>query len=102
MKDFPCTSCGLCCQNIGSIEELKAYDLGNGVCKFYDGALKQCSIYESRPLCCKVKESYEKIYFKEFSRFSFYQANAEICNKLQEHFKIDEKFRILDFIEKDK
>ena len=33
---FPCTSCGLCCQNISTVVELKEFDLGNGVCKHLD------------------------------------------------------------------
>jgi len=46
---FPCTSCGLCCQNIGGIKELKEFDLGNGICKYFDFGNRKCSIYEDRP-----------------------------------------------------
>ncbi len=45
---FPCTGCGLCCQNIATVKELKEFDLGNGVCKFFDikclNLLKICQI----------------------------------------------------------
>ena len=46
---FPCTGCGLCCQNITNIEELKEYDLGNGVCKYFDSISNKCKIYDDRP-----------------------------------------------------
>ena len=43
---FPCTSCGICCQNISLIEELKDLDIGNGTCKHYDTNSLKCVIYE--------------------------------------------------------
>ena len=91
---FPCTGCGLCCQHIGGVEALKTFDLGNGICKYFDALTKECRIYEERPLECRVDEMYEKVYHTEFSKEVFYNENARICNQLQEHYNLDESFRV--------
>ena len=91
---FPCSACGLCCQHIGTVEELKAYDRGNGVCKYYDVSSRQCSIYEERPLICRIDEMYSIQYSKTFTKEDFYRENAKVCNFLQERYKIDKSYRI--------
>jgi len=91
---FPCTVCGLCCQNISNIKELKEFDLGNGVCKYFDYSTRGCSIYEDRPDVCRVDKMFDLVYYKEFTREEFYIANAKICNFLQEQYKLDKSFRV--------
>ena len=91
---FPCTSCGLCCQNILNIEELKAYDLGNGTCKYFDHISSECIIYEDRPNICRVDKMFDLVYNKEFTQKEFYIGNARVCNHLQEEYKIDKSFRV--------
>ncbi len=89
---FPCTRCGLCCQQIGHVDALKALDRGDGVCRNYDPGAG-CRIYETRPLLCRIDEAYE-VYFREKSREVFYQENAEVCNALQEKAGVDLIFRV--------
>jgi len=91
---FPCSGCGLCCQNIAGISELKDFDLGNGVCKYFDFVSNSCKIYQDRPLVCRVDEMYEKRFSKLFSKEEFYIENAKICNALQERYKMDISYRI--------
>jgi Fe-S-cluster containining protein len=91
---FPCSGCGLCCQNISNVQELKSYDLGNGVCKYFDKASNGCNIYDTRPDICRVDTMFELVYHKEFGLEEFYIANASVCNALQESYKIDTSFRI--------
>lgn len=91
---FPCSGCGLCCQNISNVQELKSYDLGNGVCRYFDMISNSCTIYGSRPDICQVDKMFELVYHKEFSLEAFYIANASVCNALQESYKIDTSFRI--------
>jgi len=91
---FPCSGCGLCCQNISGIKELEDFDLGNGVCKYFDFISSSCSIYQERPLVCRVDEMYEKRFSNLFSKKEFYIENAKICNTLQEKYKIDISYRI--------
>jgi Fe-S-cluster containining protein len=91
---FPCSGCGLCCQNISNVQELKSYDLGNGVCKYFDRVSNGCNIYDTRPDICRVDKMFELVYHKEFGLEAFYIANASVCNALQESYKIDTSFRI--------
>ena len=91
---FPCTGCGLCCQNITNIEELTAYDLGNGTCKYFDSISNKCEIYDDRPNICRVDKMFDLVYSKEFTQEEFYIGNAKVCNQLQEKYKIDKSFRL--------
>lgn len=80
---FPCTQCGLCCQNIGEVTELKHWDTGNGTCKHFDQAAG-CKIYKERPLVCRIDEGYQLFKNQFPSKQAFYEANAKICNDLQQ------------------
>ena len=91
---FPCTGCGVCCQNISNIAELKHFDLGGGVCQHLNIHTNNCEIYEHRPDICKVDRMFETKYFKQFSKEEFYIVNAESCNSLQEKFKINTKYKM--------
>jgi len=93
---FPCTGCGLCCQNISTIAELNKFDLGDGVCKFFDKNTNNCQIYDQRPGICRVDEMYE-VKYKDFfhSRRSFHIENAKVCNQLQSQYKLDIKFKVI-------
>ena len=91
---FPCTACGLCCQHIGQIEELKEFDLGNGICKYFDISTNGCKIYNDRPEICQVEKMFELKYNKYFTKEEFYMLNAKACNDLQNSYGIDKSFRI--------
>lgn len=91
---FPCTGCGLCCQNIRGIEELKEYDLGNGICQYFDDISNNCMIYHARPELCQVEKMFEVKYNEYFTKEEFYMLNAKNCNALQNRYKIDESFRV--------
>lgn len=89
-EGFPCTSCGLCCRQIGRIEQLASFDRGDGICihlKDY-----RCSIYENRPDICRVDVMYHKVYHQYFSKEEFYLENSRICEELQrQHEKSKEE-----------
>ncbi len=91
---FPCSGCGLCCQNISTINELKDFDLGNGICKHFNISNNACSIYETRPDICRVDKMFDIEYYKYFSKENFYIENAKVCNKLQERYNLDKSYRI--------
>lgn len=91
---FPCTGCGLCCQNISTVEELKEFDLGNGTCKHFDLINNSCRIYDDRPQICRVDEMFTITYSNFFTKEEFYIENAKVCNKLQEQYGINENFRV--------
>jgi len=91
---FPCTSCGICCQNISTVDELKGFDLGNGTCKYFDKTINSCKIYETRPDICRVDYMYETKYYKYYSKEKFYRLNAKVCNDLQNEFNLDKKYNV--------
>ncbi len=91
---FPCTSCGLCCQNISKIEELKDYDIGNGICKYFDVLNNECQIYETRPDICRIDKMFGLEYKKYFTKEAFYIENAKVCNSLQKKYGLDKSFKI--------
>lgn len=91
---FPCSGCGLCCQNISEVKELKEYDLGNGICKYFDTISNKCEIYDNRPDICNIEKMYEVEYFKYFTKLDFYKENAKVCNLLQDNNKLNKSYRI--------
>lgn len=80
--------------NIGSIDQLKEFDLGNGVCKYYDIVTKECNIYDARPTICRVDEMFEIVYKNSYTKLEFYRLNAEVCNKLQEANGLNSSYRV--------
>jgi Fe-S-cluster containining protein len=92
---FPCTSCGLCCQNISNIKELKNYDLGNGICVYFDHTNYGCKIYDNRPNICSVDKMFQLEYKKYFTKERFYMENAKVCNTLQEEYGLDRSFKVI-------
>lgn len=91
---FPCTSCGLCCQNISHIKELKELDLGNGTCEHFNSINNGCNIYDTRPDICRVDKMFDLKYHKKFSKEEFYRLNANACNNLQKAYGVDKSFQV--------
>ena len=88
---FPCTSCGACCSSINDLDFLQVYN-NQGTCiKLVNN---QCSIYENRPLLCRIDDSYEALFSQVLSKKAFYIQNALACNALQEKLNIPSHFRI--------
>lgn len=78
---FECNCCGECCRNLDKSDIYNELNRGDGVCKYLDGNV--CSIYEDRPLMCRVDECYD-IFFKEhYTKEEYYKLNYEVCKKLQ-------------------
>ena len=101
MKDFPCTQCGLCCKQLGSIMDNKStlpqlqqflvskfpYKvLEYGSCEMLTSDNK-CSVYDDRPLVCNIKLM-NKIHHIP------YEVTAKICNYLIEENGLDESFKV--------
>ena len=78
---FPCDKCGACCRNLHLSPLYTELDRGDGVCKYLSENL--CSIYESRPLLCRVDESYEKFFKEVMSIEEYYRINLDVCKKLK-------------------
>ena len=86
-RNFDCSKCGLCCRSLGRnpiFREL-GLDPGNGICVFLDQATNLCTIYEDRPLICRVDDLYasSEELREEMSKSEWHKLNKEICEKLQ-------------------
>lgn len=79
---FPCTKCGLCCQNVHLNILYRELDRGDGVCKNLTN-LMTCGIYDNRPMMCRIDEAYDTIFFEHLTRQAYYKLNAECCYHLQ-------------------
>jgi len=82
---FQCDKCGKCCRNLKMSDLYADLDRGDGVCKYLDGNL--CSIYDDRPLKCRVDDSYRMFFKDKMSITEYYHLNKEMCNiikKLEE------------------
>lgn len=83
---FDCSKCGQCCQNLKGVELYSDLDRGDGICKFLKENL--CSIYENRPIICRIDESYD-LYFKDsYTKEEYYELNHRACEALIENKKV--------------
>ena len=58
---FICDKCGECCRHLERSDVYSDLNRGDGVCIYLTGDL--CSIYEQRPLLCRVDECYEAFFW---------------------------------------
>lgn len=79
---FPCDCCGCCCKNLSKTKEHMKLDRGDGVCRYLQNNL--CSIYEHRPLACRIDENYELFYSDKMTLEEYYRLGIEVCKKLKE------------------
>ena len=68
-------------QKPAPIPDLQALHNGDGVCRFLRGNM--CSIYETRPLICRVDESYEAFFKEQMSYEAYIQLNYACCKLLK-------------------
>lgn len=78
---FRCSCCGECCRNLNNSLIYSKLDRGDGVCIYLNGNL--CSIYEKRPLICRIDECYDAYFKKICTREEYYELNYKACKKLQ-------------------
>lgn len=81
MLMFKCDKCGLCCRSLKLNPMYKELDRGDGVCKYLEGNL--CSIYEQRPLICRVDDAYEVFFKSKMTKEEYYEINYKSCNILK-------------------
>lgn len=78
---FSCDQCGECCRHINLSPLYHSLDRGDGVCRYLSGSM--CSIYDTRPLLCRVDESYEAFFAEKLSKEDYYRLNYKVCNKMK-------------------
>ena len=84
IKPYPCTKCGLCCKRVAGALPAKE----DGSCVYLKD--NQCSIYENRPIICRVDLMID-LHGDSEER---YKQNVRICNALQEDAGLDTSYRI--------
>lgn len=78
---FKCDKCGLCCKSLANNPVYAELDRGDGTCKYLKGNL--CSIYNERPILCRVDEAYN-LFFKDCMTLEdYYRENYKMCKKLK-------------------
>ena len=88
---FPCSACGECCRHVNKSELTIFLDRGDGVCTHFNEAEKLCSIYETRPLVCRVDAYYKKNLSHLYVWEDFIKVNLKICEKLQASSNLRDK-----------
>lgn len=78
---FPCDRCGECCRHLHLSPLYAELDRGDGVCRYLQGNL--CSIYDERPVLCRVDECYTRYFQACLSLEEYYRRNKEICRRFQ-------------------
>ena len=80
---FPCTSCGQCCKNVHLSEQTKYLNRGDGTCSHFDDSSLLCTIYEQRPLICRIEEYHERYLSHLYDWVGFVKMNLEVCKQLK-------------------
>lgn len=85
MIEWKCQSnCGCCCMHVSDL-----LPNTNGVCHNYNIELKNCNIYETRPLICRVVEGFDAYNFG-LTWDEYVEVNRESCKRLRKaHDELD-------------
>ncbi len=78
---FPCNQCGACCRHVNLSPLYEELDRGDGVCRYLKGNL--CSIYEKRPLKCRIDECYDRFFKNQMTRREYYEKTLACCQILK-------------------
>lgn len=78
---FECDKCGECCRHVNLNPLYSDLDRGDGVCRFLEGNL--CSIYQQRPIKCRIDESYDLFFHTYLSKEEYYRLNYDACDKIK-------------------
>lgn len=77
---FPCNKCGACCRNLNRSPLYDEMHNGDGICRYLKGNL--CSIYQDRPLICRIDDAYRAFFKKEMTLEEYYERNKKACEML--------------------
>lgn len=78
---FVCDKCGECCRHLDISPLYSELHNGDGVCIFLRESL--CSIYDSRPLICRVDECYNAYFKDEMTYEDYIRLNHKCCQELK-------------------
>lgn len=89
---FQCDKCGQCCKHLLFFGEMyKLLDRGDGVCRYLDYDSNLCSVYEYRPLICRIDEGY-RYYSSSLTYREYIEITKNACKILKTfNNKVDHK-----------
>ena len=62
---------------------------GDGICIYLKGNL--CSIYQSRPLICRIDDAYDVFFKEKMTLEEYYKLNKEACENLNNQKNANKK-----------
>ncbi|MEE6076862.1 YkgJ family cysteine cluster protein [Avibacterium paragallinarum] len=77
------TNCGRGSRRVNLSEQTRFLDRGDGVCHHFNERTNLCSIYQNRPLVCRVKDYYLAHLSNQYSWEEFVRLNIEVCEILK-------------------
>ena len=80
-----CDRCGICCEHIDLIPQLKEFDSGNGRC-VHLSENNLCEIYLDRPDICNVERMYELFFKGNISEEEYVRKNKMGCSELKNKY----------------
>jgi uncharacterized protein len=80
---FICSKCGKCCRNVNKSNLYKTLDRGDGQCMFLEEYTNLCSIYDTRPVICRVDEMYKLEFNHLLTKEEYYNLNYKACKILR-------------------
>ena len=81
--NFECDKCGACCRHLSLFGKEYAWlNDGSGKCKYLDNKTSLCTIYEIRPIICRVDEGYYR-HFNHISIEEYLKITENACKSLK-------------------
>lgn len=84
---FECDKCGLCCIGLDKNEATADLHNGDGICKYLDLKTMLCTIYEERPIFCRVDEYFDLYLADKMDKEEFMCLNYEACQLKKKEFE---------------
>jgi Fe-S-cluster containining protein len=78
----------------GSLENFPHETDHNGVCSKLDKKNMTCTIYEDRPMICRIDDYHKKYLSANVDLSIWHKYNADMCNKMINQAGIDKSFLV--------
>ncbi len=73
--------CGECCRNLCKSPIYNELHNGDGICMYLKNDI--CTIYDDRPLVCRIDECYEVMFKEKISYEDYLELNYRFCKELK-------------------
>ena len=80
---YPCKKCGQCCKSLHRSDVYRNLHQGDGRCLHLDEKAGLCSIYENRPVLCRIGQVYHDYFRHKFSMDEYYRLNMAACEEIR-------------------